>query len=128
MGEAGQRDIAYIYIHHWQILCSSYTELTWVGFEPATTEHHHWIPFRRSNRLSHQTMSSLRANFVQLIQFHRLFGVRSHFGCLPSSVAAFILFFIFFIYIRYCNCYIVWTPFNYRRLVLLKNHRMGDQD
>ena len=65
----------YIYVH---IYWSGCRKLVWVGFEPATSE------FRRPNRLSYQAMSStvhlaLRANFVQLLQFHRLFSVRFHF-------------------------------------------------
>ena len=46
--------IPYIYgIHHWRILWSSYRKfLRWFW------THGHWIPFRRSNRLSLQVMSS----------------------------------------------------------------------
>ena len=44
-----------------------------VGFEPMTTEF-------RSVQLA------LRANFVQLLQFHHLFSVQFHFGyCLRQS-------------------------------------------
>ena len=59
----------YIYgIHHWSIFRSSYRKLAWVGFEPTTTEFRSdaltgW-PTRPWVRLA------LRANFVQLLQFH----------------------------------------------------------
>ena len=38
---------------------------------------------------------ALRANFVQPLQFYRLFSVTFPFGCLPSSVAMFILIEVF---------------------------------
>ena len=68
--------ILYIYkilhgIRHWRIIWSSYRKLAWVGIEPMTTEFHSdtltdwairpWVQF------------ALRANFVQLLQFHHLF-------------------------------------------------------
>ena len=58
----------YIYIYHWQIFRSSYRKLAWVGVEPTTTEFHSeattdWA-IRPWVRLA------LRANFVQLPQFH----------------------------------------------------------
>ena len=76
-------------IHHWWILWSSYRKLAWVGFEPTTTEF-------RSDALTDWAIRpwlqlTLRANFLQLLQFHRLFSVTFHFGCLPLSVARFIL-------------------------------------
>ena len=43
---------------------------------------------RSCNRRSYQAMSStpLRVNFVQALQFHRLFSVKFHFGyCLRQS-------------------------------------------
>ena len=66
-------------IHHWRIVWSSYRNLAWVGFEPIATEF-------RSDALTDWAIRSwvqvaLRANFVQLHQFHRLFNVRFHFGC-----------------------------------------------
>ena len=75
-------------IHHWQILWSSYRKFAWVWFEPMTTEF-------RSDALIDWTIRSwvqvaLRANFLQLLQFHCLFSVTFHFGCFPSSVAMFI--------------------------------------
>ena len=50
----------YIYgIHYWRILWSSYRKVAWVGeWEIWTLDH--WIPFKRSNRLSYQAMSSTR--------------------------------------------------------------------
>ena len=55
-------------IQHWRILRSSYRKLAWVGFEPTTTEFH-------SDALTNWAIRSwvqlaLRANFVQLLQFH----------------------------------------------------------
>ena len=76
----------YIYgIHHWQILWSSCRKLAWVEFEPTTTKF-------RSHALTDwaiiwpRVQLRLRANFVQLLQFHRLFSVTFHFGyCLRQS-------------------------------------------
>ena len=72
----------YIYIcgiHHWRIVWSSYRKMTWVGFEPTTTE-------LRSDALTDWAIRpwgplALRANFVQPLQWHRLFSVRFRFGC-----------------------------------------------
>ena len=66
-------------IHHWRILWSSYRKLAWVRFEPTTTEF-------RSDALTDWVIRpwvqlALRANFVQLLQFHGLFTVTFHFGC-----------------------------------------------
>ena len=66
---------------------------TWPEWD-LTTE----IPFRRSNRLSYQAMSYTRtqsqlrtATAISLfVQYHTY-----HFGCLPSSVATFILIEVF---------------------------------
>ena len=60
-------------IYHWQILWSSYRNLASVGFEPTTTEF-------RSDALIDWAIRpwvqlELRANFLQLLQFHRLFSV-----------------------------------------------------
>ena len=60
----------YVYIcgiHHWRIFRSSYRKLTWVGFEPTTTEF-------RSDALNDWAIRpwvqlALRTNFVQLLQF-----------------------------------------------------------
>ena len=75
--------------HHWQILRSSYRKLAWVGFQPTATEFcsealTDWV-IRPCIQLT------LRATFLQLLQFHHLFSVTFDFGCLPSSVATFIL-------------------------------------
>ena len=76
-------------IHHWDILLIRYQKLNWVEFELATTE------FRSESLIDWPIISrvqlTLRANFVQLLQFHRLFSVIFHFGWLPSSVFKFIL-------------------------------------
>ena len=63
--------LTYIYIysiHHWRIFRSSYRKLAWVGFEPTTTEF-------RSDAVTDWAIRpwvqlALRANFVQLLQFH----------------------------------------------------------
>ena len=75
----------YIYIfHHWRILRSSYRMLASVGFEPMTTEF-------RSDGLTDWAIRpwvqlALRANFEQLLQFHRLFSVKIHFSyCFRQS-------------------------------------------
>ena len=80
----------YIYgIHHWMILESSYRKLAWVGFEPRNTEF-------RSDALADWAIRplvqlALRANFVQLLQFH-LFAQCSRF----ISAIAFVSRLIFF--------------------------------
>ena len=67
----------YIYgIHHRNFLRKSYRKLAWVGFETTTTEF-------RSDVLTYWVIRpwvqlALRANFVQLLQFH-LFVQCSHF-------------------------------------------------
>ena len=65
-------------IHHWRILWSSYRKLAWVGFETTTTEF-------RSDVLTDWAIRpwvqlALRANVVQLHQYHRLLSVTFHFG------------------------------------------------
>ena len=65
-------------IYHWKIVSSSYRNFSWVGFELITTEF-------RSDPLINWALKpwvqlALRANFLQLLQFHRLFSVRFHFG------------------------------------------------
>ena len=80
----------YMCIHHWQILWSSYRKFALVRFEPTTTEF-------RSDALTDWPIRSwvqlaLRANFVQLLQFHCLFSVMFHFGyCLRQSPRLFSL-------------------------------------
>ena len=67
---------------------NSYRKLAWMGFEPMTTEF-------RSDTLTNWAIRpwvqlALRANFVQLLQFHRLFSVPFHFGyCLHQSPRSF---------------------------------------
>ena len=71
-------------IHHWRILWNSYRKLAWVRFEPTTTEF-------RSDAVTDRAIwrwvqPALRANFAQLLQFHRMFSVRFYFGyCLRQS-------------------------------------------
>ena len=76
-------------IHHWRILRSSYRKLAWVGFEPTTTEF-------RSDALTDWAIRpwvqlALRANFVQLLQFH-LFVQCSHFISAIAFVSRHICF------------------------------------
>ena len=72
-------------IHHWRILWRSYRKLSWLRFEPTTTEfcldaQHNWA-------IRPWVQVALRANFVQLLQLHCLFSVRFHFGyCLRQSL------------------------------------------
>ena len=70
--------------YHWTTLWSSYSKLTWIGYESTTTEF-------RSGALTHWAIRSwvelaLRANFLQLLQFHCSFNVKFHFGyCLRQA-------------------------------------------
>ena len=66
-------------IHHWRILWSSYRKFAWVGFKPMTTEFRSDAPSDWAIRPWVQL--ALRANFVQLPYFHRLFSATFHFGC-----------------------------------------------
>ena len=84
--------ITYIYIygiHNWRILWSSYRKLAWVGFEPTTTEFR--LDALTEWAISPWVQLALRANFVQLFQFHRLLSVTFHFG-----------YYLFFIYVFIC--------------------------
>ena len=71
-------------IHHRKIIWSRYRKLEWVGFEPTSTK-------IRSGALTNWAIRpwvqlALWANFVQLLQLHRLLSVRLHFGhCLRQS-------------------------------------------
>ena len=62
----------YVYdTHHWGILWSSYRKLAWVGFEPTTTEF-------RSDAVTYWAIRpwvqlTLRASFLELLQFHRIY-------------------------------------------------------
>ena len=81
-------------IHHWKILWSSFRRLISVRFEATATEF-------RSDALTNWTIRwwvqlPFNANFVQLLQFHRLFSVTFPFSCLPSSVVMFTLIELFF--------------------------------
>ena len=77
-----------IYIYIWTILRSNCRNLTWVGFEPTTTEF-------RSDALTDRIIRSwvqlaLRANIIELLQFHLLFSVRFHFSyCLRQLLRLF---------------------------------------
>ena len=76
----------YIYIsgiHCWRILWSSYKKLAWVGFESTTNK---FLSDALTNwAIRPWVQLTLRANFVQLLQFHCLFRVRFHFCyCLHS--------------------------------------------
>ena len=60
-------------IHHWQIISCRYRKLTWIRFETTTTEFLSTIPTDWAIRPWVQL--ALRANFVQLLQFHHLFSI-----------------------------------------------------
>ena len=81
----------YIYgIRNWRILRSSYGRLGWVEFEPTTTEF-------RSDALTDWAIRpwvqlALRANFVQIIQFH-LFVQCSRFISVCVCVCLLVYFF-----------------------------------
>ena len=62
----------------WKILWSNYRKLTWVGFEPTNTE---FCSDTLTDRVTRPWVQlTLRVNFVQLLQFHRLFSIRFYFG------------------------------------------------
>ena len=75
-------------LHHWRIFRSSNRTLAWVGFEPTTTEF-------RSEALTKDIFAltdcairpwvqfALRANFVQLLQFHLI----AQCSCFISTIA-----------------------------------------
>ena len=60
--------------------------------------HNHWMPFRPSNRLSYQTMSSTRTQSLLFIAtpIASFVPCQISFQLLPLSVAMFILIKIFF--------------------------------
>ena len=65
----------YLYLHIYRI---SYRKLAWVRVEPMTIE---FCSFPLTDRAIRPWVQlALRANFVQLSQFHFLFSVRLHFG------------------------------------------------
>ena len=96
----------YIYImqYIYRVVESSSRKLVWLGFEPATTEFHSEALTDWAIRPWAQL--TLRANFVQLLQFHCLFSATFHFGCLSSSMATFILIEVFCRYSHECIYYI----------------------
>ena len=67
----------YIWYSSLKDLWSCYRKLARVGFKPTTTEFHSDALTDWAMRLWVQL--ALRANFVQLFQFHCLFSVRLHF-------------------------------------------------
>ena len=74
----------YIYIYIWRILWSSYEcWLTLVGFEPATTEYRLNTDSLTNWAMRPWVQLVLRANFVKLLQFHRLF---SNASCYHSLI------------------------------------------
>ena len=94
----------YIYIYmvfiterFFQVAIESWIEWVWT--------HDHWIPFRRSNRLSYQTMSSTRtqsqlctaAPISSFVQYHISFRL------LLSSVDTFVLIEILLRYSNECS-------------------------
>ena len=86
----------YIYgIHHWRILWSCYRKLVYVLSGIST--HDHWIPFRSSNQLNYQAISSTRTQS----QLCTATTISSFLQCqvsvrsFSSSVATFVLIEIF---------------------------------
>ena len=61
-------------IHHW----SWYWKLSWVVFQPTTTQFHLDVRNVWPNRPWVQL--ALRTNFLRLLQYHHLFSVIFHFG------------------------------------------------
>ena len=75
-------------IHQWRIIWSRYRKLAGVGVEPTTTEFRSRILSNSASRPWFQF--ALTANFVQLLEFHRLFSVTFHLGyCLRQSPGLF---------------------------------------
>ena len=71
-------------IQHWKTLWSSYRKLARVGFEPTSAKF--CSDALTDWAIRQQVQFALRASFVQLIQFHRLFSVTFHFvHCLHQS-------------------------------------------
>ena len=66
-------------IYYWKIFWRSYRKLAGKRFEPATTDFRSDTLTGRAIRPSVQPI--LRANIVQLLQFHHLFTVRFNFEC-----------------------------------------------
>ena len=114
--------ITYIYIHMyiyiiyiwysplWMILRSSYRKLTWVGFEPVTTEF-------GSDALTKWAIRQwvqlpLRASFVQLLQFHLLFSVRFHCFHFVSRHVYLIKVLYMYVYMYLCVCVCMYVGMN----------------
>ena len=70
-------------IHHWRIIWRSYSKLALVGFEPATTEYRLNTDSLTNWAMRPWVQLVLRANFVKLLQFHRLF---SNASCYHSLI------------------------------------------
>ena len=76
----------------------------WVGFEPTTTQFH-------SDALTDWAITpwiqlALRANLVKVLQLHRLFSVRFHFGfCLRQSPR------LFYLKFSWCNHILIQMVF-----------------
>ena len=65
-------------IYHWRIVWSRNRKFSWVEFKPMITEFGSDALTDWATRPWVQL--TLRANLVQLLQFHLLFSVRFHFG------------------------------------------------
>ena len=96
-------------IYHWRILRSSYWKLTLVRFETMTNEFRSDLLTNRAIRPWVQL--TLRASFVQLLQFHQLSSVTFHFGYNLSQSPC---LFWFFIYI-----YIWWIQISWKEWKIL---------
>ena len=76
-------------IHHWSIFWSTHRKLAWVGFAPMTIK---FCSEAQTNGVIRPWVQlALRTNFVQLLQFYRLFSATFHLG--------YYLYIIIYIYI-----------------------------
>ena len=73
-----------VFIHRWRIPSCSHRKMTWVGSERTTAEF--CSDALTDWAIRPKVQLTLRANSVQLLQFHRLFSVKFHFSyCLRQS-------------------------------------------
>ena len=89
-------------IHHRRILWSSYRKLPWVGFEPTTTGFH--LDALTDWAIRPWVQLAIRANFVQLLQFHYLFSITLHI--LYTIYILFNVQYTAYVHIQYMYIYI----------------------
>ena len=78
----------YTYIIYMVFITEAFFEVAIESCPSGIWTHNHWIPFRRSNRMSYQATSSTptQSQLCEPLQSHRLFSVAFHFGhCLRQS-------------------------------------------